>query len=199
MPFLDDIYTACRPERLYEVHTTVDEQLATHAHIHVHHGKTQVWNRGGVEPGGIEGMLKLEAIVWPLLPADQQGWAFPLGEYVQEFLAHKMRQQQVLFQRIPWVNDTQSASLLLSMCGATRANFWLRAQKMTRMFGRASARSCHMLQRQRMSSPPCHCQLGRFPANGQKRNPRTARMMIRQLEVDDPVSSVPSTSVGRVW
>ena len=36
MAFLDDIYTACRPERLDEVHTTVDEQLVTHAHIHVH-------------------------------------------------------------------------------------------------------------------------------------------------------------------
>ena len=52
MAFLDDIYTACRPKRLDEVHTTVDEQLATHAHIHVHHGKTQVWNGGGVEPSG---------------------------------------------------------------------------------------------------------------------------------------------------
>ena len=56
MAFLDDLYTACRPERLDEVHTTVEEQLATHAHIHVHNGKTQVWNRGGVEPSGIEEM-----------------------------------------------------------------------------------------------------------------------------------------------
>ena len=46
---------------------------------------------------------------------------------MQEFLAHKTRQQQVLFQRIPWINYTQSAFLLLSMCGATRTNFWLRA------------------------------------------------------------------------
>ena len=55
------------------------------------------------------------------------GIPFGKQEYVQEFLAHKTRQQQVLFQRIPWVNDTQSAFLFLSMCGATRANYWLRA------------------------------------------------------------------------
>ena len=80
-------------------------------------------------------VLKPEAAVWrgdPLLPAAQQGvrvLGIPTGktEYVQEFLEHRTRQQQVLFQRIPWVNDTQSAFLLLSMCGATRANFWLRA------------------------------------------------------------------------
>ena len=80
MAFLDDIHTACRPERLDEVHTTVDEQLVTHAHIHVHHGNTQVWNRGGVEPSGIEEMTRAaraltpEAVVWkgdPLLPVAQ--------------------------------------------------------------------------------------------------------------------------------
>ena len=126
MAFLDDTYTACRPERLDEVHTTVEEQLATHAHIHVHHGKTQVWNRGGVEPSGIEEVtrvarvLKFEAVVWrgdPLLLVAQQGtkvMGIPIGktEYVQEFLEHKTRQQQVLFQRMPWVNETESAFLL---------------------------------------------------------------------------------------
>ena len=106
---------------------TLDEQLATHAHIHVHHGKTQVWNRGGVQPSGIEEMtraaraLKPEAVVWrgdPLLPVTQQGvkvLGIPIGkqECVQEFLAHKSRQQQVLFQRIAWVNDT---NLRFSSC-----------------------------------------------------------------------------------
>ena len=39
----------------------------------------------------------------------------------------KSTEQQVLFQRIPWVNDIQAPYFLLLMCGATRANFWLRA------------------------------------------------------------------------
>ena len=64
MAFLDDIYTACRPERLDEVHTTVDEQLATHAHIHVHHGKTpsveQRWRRTEWDRGDDQGCTSVE-------------------------------------------------------------------------------------------------------------------------------------------
>ena len=80
-------------------HTAVGEELATHAHIHVHHGKTQVWNRGGVEPSGMEEItraarvVKPDAVVWrgdPLLPFSQQGvkvLGIPIGhtEYVREF------------------------------------------------------------------------------------------------------------------
>ena len=110
MAFLDDIYTTCRPERLDDVHTAVGEELARHADIHVHHGKTQVWNRGCVEPSGTEEIaraarvVKPDAVVW-------RGYNFstrvkvleiPIGhkEYVREFLERKTRQQEVLFQRI---------------------------------------------------------------------------------------------------
>ena len=145
----------------------------------------------------------------------------PIGkqEYVQEFLAHKTRQQQVLFQRIPWVNDTQSAVLLFSMCGATRANFWLRAVRpedtedfagrhdknvwacLREILGiphaSAALHVCvvHFVivslwfgigQRSSCSSCCTLGQLGRFPANGQTEEPST-RLMIRQLEADDPV------------
>ena len=66
------------------------------------------------------------------MPRDQQGLkvlGVPIGqpEYVREFLVAKTREQATLFQRIPWVQDTQAAFLLLLMCGSTRANFWLRA------------------------------------------------------------------------
>ena len=75
-----------------------------------------------------------DAIVWrgdPELRPDQQGvkvLGTPIGqpEFVQEFLAKKSREHQTLFERIPLVEDLQSSWLLLLMCGATRANFWLR-------------------------------------------------------------------------
>ena len=138
--YLDDIYAVCGPGRVEEVHMILEEELRTHAHIQVHHGKTQVWNRGGFLPNGVEEltraarMLKPGAVVWkgdPSLPASQQGLkvlGIPVGQpaFVREFLENKSREQTVLFQRIPWVNDPQSAWLLLSMCAATRANFWLR-------------------------------------------------------------------------
>ena len=115
MAFLGDIYTACRPEQLDDVHTKVGEELATHAHIHVHHGRTQVWNRGGVEPSGMEEIAraarvaKPDAVVWrggPLLPTSRQGvkvLGIPIAhtEYVREFLVRKTRQDEVTRSAFP--------------------------------------------------------------------------------------------------
>ena len=44
--------------------------MQARGHIRMHHGKTQVWNRGGVVPDGIEELtaaarlVKPEAVVW---------------------------------------------------------------------------------------------------------------------------------------
>ena len=75
--------------------------------------------------------VKPGAVVWrgnPMLPATYQGLkvlGIPIG-HEAFVLENKTTEQQVLFQRIPWVNDPQSAYLLLLMRGSTRANFWLR-------------------------------------------------------------------------
>ena len=137
---LDDICIASMPDRVSEAHTIVEEELSTHAHIHLHHGKTKVWNRGGVESEGIAEVtrrarqVRPDAVVWKgdqQLPPNQQGLrvlGVPIGqtEFVLDFLESKSREHATLFQRIPWVQDTQAAFLLLFMCGSTRANFWLR-------------------------------------------------------------------------
>ena len=94
----------------------------------------------GAEPSGMEVLtqvaraVKPGAVVWrgdPLLPPVQQGLkvlGVPIGHgaFVEHFLENKSTEQQILFQRIPWVNGPQAAYLLHLMCGATRANFWLR-------------------------------------------------------------------------
>ena len=126
----------------------------------------------------------------------------------------------MLFQRIPWVNDTQSAFLLLSMCGATRANFWLRAvrPKDTEDLARRhdenvwaclreilgtlhasaaahvlstlslSAGSLGLVSAVRVRAAAHWASWANFLRMVKQRNPRTARMTIRQLEADDPVS-----------
>ena len=85
MAFLDDIYTVSKPDRLADVHTAVDEELLTNAQIRLHHGKTQVWNRGGVEPNGMPELtrvaraVKPDTVVWrgdpglPTFPARVDG------------------------------------------------------------------------------------------------------------------------------
>ena len=52
--FLDDVYLVCTPGRVADVLKIVEEELMAHANISLHLGKTQVWNRSGVVPAGIE-------------------------------------------------------------------------------------------------------------------------------------------------
>ena len=127
--YLDDVYVVSTPDRVFEVHQVLEDTLASH-NIHVHQGKTQVWNRAGIAPEGVDVLMARarihnpEVVVWkgdPLLPADLQG-----VKYVKAFLVRKSEAQRQLFQRIPWVEDTQAAWLLLLMCRSTWANFWLR-------------------------------------------------------------------------
>ena len=128
-----DVYVVCAPFRVRAVTQIVEEELFCHAHISVHHGKTQVWNRGGAEPSGIVfrcwvgrsyGRLKSD----PRLPLDERGLRVlgcPIGssEYVAARLNAKSEEQRSLFRRILFVADLQAAWVLLFYCGATRANF----------------------------------------------------------------------------
>ena len=139
--YLDDVYAVCRPDRVGAIFAILEQELQAHAEIRLHLGKTQVWNRGGVTPDGVDELqrrarrLKPEAVVWkgdPQLPEEQQGvrvLGVPIGrgELVRVFLEKKNKEHETLFQRIPWLNDPQSAWLLLLMCASTRANFWLRS------------------------------------------------------------------------
>ena len=136
LAYLDDITVICSPERVRALLTIIGEELARHAQVSIHHGKT-VWNRGGVTPPGVEELTRLarlvkpEAVVWSCdtqLPATQQGVVIlgvPIGspDFVRQQLVDKSAEQDLLFQRIPLLEDTQACWLLLLMCAATRANF----------------------------------------------------------------------------
>ena len=75
--FLDDIYVVCSPDRVADVHASLQAELWRHARIQVHQGKTQLWYRDGVTPRGTEALTAAariedeDAIVWrgdPALP-----------------------------------------------------------------------------------------------------------------------------------
>ena len=88
--YLDDVVVVCSPGRVVEVEGILRQELRRHAHIDVHQGKTQVWNRLGVTPRGIEELVRVarlekpDAIVWkgdPSLPKPSKGfvcWELPL-------------------------------------------------------------------------------------------------------------------------
>ena len=138
--FLDDIYVTARPDRVVPIFNLLRRELWTHARIQIHLGKTQIWNQAGVEPAGCD-VLTMDArrndpdaVVWKgdhTLPPDQQGLIVlgtPLGsaEFVQRELASLSAKHQSLLDRIPQVQDLQSAWLLLLFCAAPRPNYVLR-------------------------------------------------------------------------
>ena len=80
--FLDGVYVVCSPHRVNAIHGLLQHALFAHSSIRVHHGKTQVWNRGGVIPAGVEVLQAVArvndpgAIVWwgdPTLRSEEQG------------------------------------------------------------------------------------------------------------------------------
>ena len=138
--YLDDVVVVCSPGRVAEVEGVLREEVRRHAHIDVHQGKSQVWNRLGVTPGSIEELVRVARLEKPdafvregdlSLPRELQGTRVlgaPIGspEYVADQLQKKSDKQAALFTRIPRAQDTQACWLLLLVCASTRANFWLR-------------------------------------------------------------------------
>ena len=84
------------------------------------------------------------AVVWrgdPLLPPVQQGLkvlGVPTAHeaFFQYFLENKSTEQQVLFQRVPWVNDPQADYLLFLVCAETWT--WPSSTTSTNDFWRSS-------------------------------------------------------------
>ena len=89
--YVDDVY----PDWVNAIFGLLQNALFIHSSIRVHHGKTQVWNRGGVVPFGIEVMEAVgritepEANVWrgdTALQSVDQGVLWPVtlcGWYIQ--------------------------------------------------------------------------------------------------------------------
>ena len=136
--YLDDIYVVCAPERVGVIHARIEVDLWEFARIQVHLGKTQVWNRGGHYPPGCTQLqaaaqvVDLNARVWcgdgELEVQGLRVLGIPIGNpaFVRSELRKKSVLHSVLLDRIPVVQDLQSAWLLLLYCANTRANYWLR-------------------------------------------------------------------------
>ena len=139
--FLDDVYVATNsPATTVDAHNILGEEMWRHAKITLHFRKTVIWNKSGRAPEGVEVLEEAarrvdpSALVWrdnPELPNNRQGvvvFGTPVGhaEFVSRVLEEKTQEHSVLLERIPAVQDLQSAWTLLLYCAAARANFWLR-------------------------------------------------------------------------
>ena len=122
--FHDDIFMVTMTERVGAVYSVVEEQLRVHARIGIHGGKTKVWNRAGERPQNcdvLERVAQMEnprAVVWrgSGIPTEQQGikvLGTPLGhdDFVAQHLRTVTRDHHCLLERIPLMQDVQSAWL----------------------------------------------------------------------------------------
>ena len=138
LAYLDDVTVICT-ERVRTVMTIIDEELARHAHVNINYGKNagvESWRsctRRHRRAHQIGQIVKPEVVLWrgdPQLRVERQGvrqLGVPIGppNFVRQQLEDKSAEQDLLFHRIPLMEDTQACWLLLLMCPATRANFWL--------------------------------------------------------------------------
>ena len=142
--FLDDVYVATgSPATTVDAHNILGEEMWRHAKITLHLGKTVIWNKSGRAPEGVEVLEEAarrvdpSAVVWrgnPDLPNDRQGVVVlgtPVGhaEFVSRVLEEKTQEHSVLLERIPAVQDLQSAWTLLLYCAAARADTGTFAQE----------------------------------------------------------------------
>ena len=138
--FHDDIYTVSQPERVGDIHNLLRDELWHHSRIQIHAGKTQIWNRGGFEPLGHAALLEVARMADPEAKLwfgdledrpEERGirvLGTPLGsdEFVRVQLQLTVDSHRLLLDRIPAVQDLQSAWLLLLFCAVSRATYYLR-------------------------------------------------------------------------
>ena len=156
------------------VHRILQQEIQTLCDISIHHGKTQIWNRGGesslraTDQGSTNRRPECgeETHSWLHSSRESSCWDRQLGM--------RGSSQHNCPSRIPHVIDVQTTWLLLLFCGATRANYWIRTvsprfsggferawRSSDAMFGEDFARGPFHIASVR--EPSCHiaCQSGR--------------------------------------
>ena len=121
LAYLDDATVICRPERVRTVVTIIDEELARHAHVNIHCGKTQCGivaelHRRAYQIGVCGGVTSSCQLNGKECGSRCANWIL---RFVRQQLEDKSAEQDLLFHRIPLMEDTQACWLLLLMCAAT--------------------------------------------------------------------------------
>ena len=121
--FLDDVYIVCQPERVRVLHDWLAESLIRVAGIHLHEGKTRVWNASGTMPDNVE---ELGPDVW--LPRGITVLGTPIGsvEYTTEKVERRLAEERLLWESISAVPDLQCAWQILLQSANPRGNHTIR-------------------------------------------------------------------------
>ena len=121
--YQNDICVIITPNRALPVHKLLQHELWKQVRIRVDDGKTQVWNKNGVQPRGCDTIDRAGrttnvefTTIWrgSALPTENQGikvLGSLLGhdDFVHAHLERTRQVQRTLLQRIPGVPDVESA------------------------------------------------------------------------------------------
>ena len=162
----DNIHIVTSPNRVRVVIASLQEQLF---HARIRGGKTQVWNGAGIRPVAcdvFEQIAKREnphMVVWM-----GSVLGTPLGhpEFVASHLEHIAEEHRMLLERIPAIQDVQSAWLILLHCATARPNYSLRPALVRRFAENHDARLWR-----------CLCQILHIPEGQCEATARTTNTM----------------------
>ena len=121
--FLDDIFLVCEPDRVRFLYDQLAEALSTVAGIRLHQGKTRVWNTIGQCP---EDIADLGPEVWSIDGIKVLGPPLGNTKFVSSIMEERVREEQRLWEAIPFVPDLQCAWQILLQSASPRANHSLR-------------------------------------------------------------------------
>ena len=99
LAFLDDVFIVSEPDRTRSGYNTLGDEFSTRTGIHLHAGKTRVWNQG-VCPPGVE---ELGPEVWSKRGVKILGTPLGSDAFVQEMCEERLQSEQELWNAIPSV------------------------------------------------------------------------------------------------
>ena len=115
--FLDDVYIVCQPERVRVLHDRLAESLIRVAGIHLHEGKTRVWNASGTVPDNVVELGRGITVL-----------GTPIGsvDHTTEKVERRLAEERLLWESIPAVPDLQCAWQILLQSANPRGNHTIR-------------------------------------------------------------------------
>ena len=121
--YLDDVYAICAPERVVEVYDLLRAALGELAGIHLHTGKTRVWNKSGQPPENVD---RLGVDAWNAEGVKVLGTPIGTEAFVSDHVTDRMGEEQKLLDALSDVPDLQCAWQILLQCAGPRCNHLLR-------------------------------------------------------------------------
>ena len=118
--YLDDVYVVCSLDRVVPIFSLIECELWIHSRIEVHPEKTQVWNRGGIEPFGCHIFQQQCGAASTTKPLTSEVWKclerhFEHGDFVNA----QLRITTATHQEFSRTSQICSARLLPLFCAQT--------------------------------------------------------------------------------